>query len=205
MNQNFVFTDYGKSTVLNRETKENSVDKSKDLDKYDKLIDIFSKVMNVIGQDSDLNLDIVFGSQMNNMLEPLGQLSTSVSSLDSVMSPVLETVDELKDISNVANKVAEVASKVGDIADSAGPVLEATAKAASAVALQSCSMSQSAKGKDFSFSSGENYSLSTISEQKSQLPYCKTISKDSLLNVGDKCMVLGIGGGKGNLVVIDII
>ena len=205
VNQNLVFTDYGKSTVLNRETKENSVDQSNDLDKYDKLIDIFSKVMNVIGQDSDLNLDIVFGSQMNNMLEPLGQLSTSVSSLDSVMSPVLETVDELKDISNVANKVAEVASKVGDIADSAGPVLEATAKAASAVAIQSCSMSQSAKGKDFSFSSGENYSLSTISEQKSQLPYCKTISKDSLLNVGDKCMVLGIGGGKGNLVVIDII
>lgn len=173
-------------------------------EKFDKLVDIFSKVMNVIGQDGDLSLDIVFSSQINNMLEPLNQISGSLSNIDSVINPVLEMVDELKDISSIAGKVGEITSKVNDIADTVAPIMEATAKAASAVALQSCSMSQSANGKDFSFSSGNEYSLSTTSESKSQLPYCKSVLKEKLLNVGDKCLVLSIGGGKGNLMVIDI-
>lgn len=202
-NKNEVFEETQTRGLLARNNSDEDSSDNND-EKFDKLVDIFSKVMNVIGQDGNLDLNIVFGSQINNILEPLSQLSSSLSNIDSVINPVLEMVDGLKDISSIAGKVGEIASKVNDIADTSGPIMEATAKAASAVALQSCSMSQSASGKDFSFSSGDEYSLSTTSESKSQLPYCKSVSKEKLLNVGDKCLVLSIGGGKGNLMVIDI-
>lgn len=201
-NKNGVFE--GNQTVGLPENSNSDDSSNVNDEKFDKLVDIFSKVMTVVGQDGDLDLDIVFSSQINNILEPLSQISNSLTNIDSVINPILEMVDGLKDISSIAGKVGEISSKVSDIADTAGPIIESTAKAASAVALQSCSMSQSASGKDFSFSSGDSYSLSTTSESKSQLPYCKSVSKEKLLNVGDRCLVLSIGGGKGNLMVIDI-
>lgn len=169
------------------------------------LVDILTNVVQAIGQDEGFNVDALFNVTTSKALSSFGEITDAVSSVDSLISSTLERVDELQKVTTFIDKIAEVGDKVKDIADTAGPALEATAKAASAVAIQSCSMSQSATGKDFSFNSGDNYDLSTTSEARSQLPWCKELNREQFLEPNCKVLIMAVGAGKNNLYVIDIL
>jgi len=169
------------------------------------MTDMLVNTVQAIGQDGDFSADALFDANVRKVTSEFNKIADAVSGVDSVISSTLERVDELKQVGSLIDKIAEIGSKVKEVADTAGPALEATAKAASAVAIQSCSMSQSASGKDFSFNSGTNYDLSTTTTAKAQLPYCKELGREQFLEPNCKVIVLAIGAGKQNLYVVDIL
>ena len=141
-------------------------------------------------------------SSIKSLFSPL---SNSLDQVSNTISSGLEVVEGLQNIDNALSNISEIGEKIEEISSTAKPALEATAKAAAAVALQSCSMTQSATGKDFSFTSGDNYDLSTTTDSRLQLPYCKELKREHFLEPNCKVLVLAVGAGKQNLYVVDIL
>lgn len=176
---------------------------------HDAVIDQLSTMLvhtvQAIGQDEGFNASSLYNSIENKSLSEFGKIADAVSGVDSILSSTLERIDEFKNIDSSLEKLGEIKDTVQKVADTAGPALEATANAASAVALQSCSMTQSSKGKDFSFNSGDGYDLSTTTEARSQLPWCKELNREQFLEPNCKVLLMAVGAGKSNLYVIDIL
>ena len=161
--------------------------------------------VSAIGQEEGFNPSILMKSVVGKAFSSLDTITDSLSEVTSLVQSSLERVEDLKKIDEMVDTIEEVGDKVKEVADTAGPALEATAKAASSVAIQSCSMTQSSTGKDFTFNSGTEYGLSTTTTSKAQLPYCKELSREQLLEPNCKVLVLAIGAGKQNLYVVDIL
>lgn len=169
------------------------------------LSDMLVHTVQAIGQNEGFNASALYDATENKALSEFGKIAEAVSGVDSTLSSTLERIDEFKSIDSSLEKLGEIKDTVQKVADTAGPALEATANAASAVALQSCSMTQSAKGKDFSFNSGDGYDLSTTTEARSQLPWCKELNREQFLEPNCKVLLMAVGAGKSNLYVIDIL
>lgn len=161
--------------------------------------------VSAIGQEEGFSAAPLMQSVSGKVFSPVDQIADSLTEVNSLVQSTLERVEELKEIDSMVETLSEVGDKVKEVADTAGPALEATAKASSSVAIQSCSMTQSASGKDFSFNSGNNYDLSTTTDSQSQLPYCKELSREQFLEPNCKVIVLAVGAGKQNLYVVDIL
>ena len=171
----------------------------------EQMSNMFVHTVQAMGQDEGFNAKALFNAVTGKAVSEVGKVADVISGVDSVISSTLERVDDLKKVDAFIDKISDVGSKIKDIADTAGPALEATAKAASALAIQSCSMSQSASGKDFSFNSGSNYDLLTTTEARSQLPWCKELNREQFLEPNCKVLLMAVGAGKSNLYVIDIL
>ena len=171
----------------------------------EQMSNMFVHTVQAMGQSEGFNAKALFSVVTGKAVSEVGKVADVISNVDSVISSTLERVDDLKKVDAFIDKISEVGSKIKDIADTAGPALEATAKAASALAIQSCSMSQSASGKDFSFNSGSNYDLLTTTESRSQLPWCKELNREQFLEPNCKVLLMAVGAGKSNLYVIDIL
>ena len=171
----------------------------------EQMSNMFVHTVQAMGQSEGFNAKALFNAVTGKAVSEVGKVADVISNVDSVISSTLERVDDLKKVDEFIDKISEVGSKIKDIADTAGPALEATAKAASALAIQSCSMSQSASGKDFSFNSGSNYDLLTTTEARSQLPWCKELNREQFLEPNCKVLLMAVGAGKSNLYVIDIL
>ena len=169
------------------------------------ITDIFQTIVSAIGQEGDIDLTSLIKGVLNKVTGSFGDITGLIDSVKEVITSLLERLSELHDITDIIGTIHSVAQKAQDIADTAGPILEATAKAASVPLPQSCSMTQAAKGTDFTFSSGDAYYLSTITEPKAQLPYCKELMRETFLEVGTKVLVLAVGAGQKNLYVVDIL
>ena len=167
---------------------------------------MFSDALYALGQDSDFSVTDFLGSLQRKTTGVLSPLADSVEGVEKTVDSTLETLDELKQVNDMIGAIQEVGAKVKEISDTAKPALEATANAASAAALmQSCSMTQAAKKKDFMFTSGDNYDLSTTTDSRLQLPYCKELNREHFLEPNCKVLVLAVGAGKQNLYVVDIL
>jgi len=171
----------------------------------EQMSNMFVHTVQAMGQSEGFNAKALFSAVTGKAVSEVGKVADVISGVDSVISSTLERVDDLKKVDEFIDKISDVGSKIKDIADTAGPALEATAKAASALAIQSCSMSQSASGKDFSFNSGNNYDLLTTTEARSQLPWCKELNREQFLEPNCKVLLMAVGAGKSNLYVIDIL
>ena len=171
----------------------------------EQMSNMFVHTVQAMGQSEGFNAKALFSAVTGKAVSEVGKVADVISNVDSVISSTLERVDDLKKVDAFIDKISEVGSKIKDIADTAGPALEATAKSASALAIQSCSMSQSASGKDFSFNSGSNYDLLTTTEARSQLPWCKELNREQFLEPNCKVLLMAVGAGKSNLYVIDIL
>ena len=171
----------------------------------EQMSNMFVHTVQAMGQSEGFNAKALFSAVTGKAVSEVGKVADVISNVDSVISSTLERVDDLKKVDEFIDKISEVGSKIKDIADTAGPALEATAKAASALAIQSCSMSQSASGKDFSFNSGSNYDLLTTTAARSQLPWCKELNREQFLEPNCKVLLMAVGAGKSNLYVIDIL
>lgn len=171
----------------------------------DLMTDMLVHSVQAIGQDEGFDSGSLFDAIASKVTSMFNKIADAMSGIDPILTSFLERADSLKDLSSVMDKIDDVGKKVKEISESAKPALEATAKAASMVAVQSCSMSQSATGKDFNFTSGNNYDLSTTTESKSQLPYCKELSREKLLEPNCKVIVLAMGAGRQNLFAVDVL
>jgi hypothetical protein len=169
------------------------------------LLDMLSSAISAIGQDTPFEGNTFLGSIKRKVTSVFAPLADSVDGVSSTVDSALEVLPELKQVDEMIGTIQEVGSKIQEISDTAKPALEATAKAASAAAIQSCSMSQSATGKDFTFTSGNNYDLSTTTDSRQQLPYCKELNREHFLEPNCKVLVLAVGAGKQNLYVVDIL
>lgn len=171
----------------------------------DLMTDMLVHSVQAIGQDDGFDSGSLFDAIASKVTFMFNKIADAMSGIDPILTSFLERADSLKDLSSVMAQIDEVGKKVKEIAETAKPALEATAKAASMVAVQSCSMTQSATGKDFNFTSGNNYDLSTTTESKSQLPYCKELSREKLLEPNCKVIVLAMGAGRQNLFAVDVL
>ena len=194
------------SKIETREVQSTEINNTRNTDSItEQMSNMFVHTVQAMGQDEGFNAKALFNAVTGKAVSEVGKVADVISGVDSVISSTLERVDDLKKVDAFIDKISEVGSKIKDIADTAGPALEATAKAASALAIQSCSMSQSASGKDFSFNSGSNYDLLTTTEARSQLPWCKELNREQFLEPNCKVLLMAVGAGKSNLYVIDIL
>jgi uncharacterized protein YoxC len=166
---------------------------------------MFVSAVRAIGQGGVFDSDILFDSTAKKITSVFSPIADSIDKVSSTVDSTLETLDELKNVDSMIDTIKELGDKIKDVTDKAKPAMEAVAKATSAAAIQSCSMSQSAKGKDFGFSSGDNYDLSTTTDSRLQLPYCKQLQREHLIEPNCKVLVLAVGAGKQNLYAIDIL
>ena len=170
------------------------------------LLSMFLHTIMAIGQNEGFEAEeLLDNAIMRKPMSVFNILSESTEGVSKTVDTFLEGVDSLKKLDTLIDSIQEVGDKINEVAETAKPALEATAKAASAAAFQSCSMSQAAQGKDFGFSSGENYDLSTTRDARLQLPYCKQLNREHLLEPNCKVLVLAVGAGKQNLYVLDIL
>lgn len=178
---------------------------SNDTTSKDTLLSMLNNVIYAIGQNEGFSAGDLVDSVTRKVTSIFSPLSNSLDQVSNTISSGLEVVEGLQNIDNVLSNISEIGEKIEEISSTAKPALEATAKAAAAVALQSCSMTQSATGKDFSFTSGDNYDLSTTTDSRLQLPYCKELKREHFLEPNCKVLVLAVGAGKQNLYVVDIL
>lgn len=194
------------SKIDTRPVDKIEIDNTRNTDSItEQMSNMFVHTVQAMGQSEGFNAKALFSAVTGKAVSEVGKVADVISNVDSVISSTLERVDDLKKVDEFIDKISDVGSKIKDIADTAGPALEATAKAASALAIQSCSMSQSASGKDFSFNSGSNYDLLTTTEARSQLPWCKELNREQFLEPNCKVLLMAVGAGKSNLYVIDIL
>lgn len=194
------------SKIETRDVQPTEINNTRNIDSItEQMSNMFVHTVQAMGQSEGFNAKSLFNAVTGKAVSEVGKVADVISGVDSVISSTLERVDDLKKVDAFIDKISDVGSKIKDIADTAGPALEATAKAASALAIQSCSMSQSASGKDFSFNSGNNYDLLTTTEARSQLPWCKELNREQFLEPNCKVLLMAVGAGKSNLYVIDIL
>ena len=169
------------------------------------LLTMLVSAVRAIGQDGTFDADILFGSVAKKVTSVFSPIADSMDKISNTVDSALEVLDALKDVDSMIGTIKELGDKIESVANTAKPAMEAVAKAASAAAIQSCSMSQAATGKDFGFNSGDNYDLSTTTDSRSQLPYCKQLKREHLIEPNCKVLVLAVGAGKQNLYAIDIL
>lgn len=175
-------------------------------EKSDKIVEeVFQSAVTALGLDSDIDIDGLINSLFGKVTAPLNDISNKIESVSAKIQSFLEREDLSQVVESLETITAGLESKVNGIVETTMPIIESTAKAASSISLQSCSMSQSSTGRDFSFTSGDNYDLSTTVDERLQTPYCKEIKRESLLEPNTKVLVLSVGIGKKNLYVIDIL
>ena len=197
------------SWVMSKVGEVTNLDSVKDLINMDNVDGLLSEmiqmVISAIGQEGKLDLNVLLKAVLGKLTDKFKDIATLIEPIMNLLQSFFEKLDDFKQIGDIIDTIASVGDKVNEIAQTAGPALEATAKAAAAVAIQNCSMSQSATGTDFNFTSGMNYNLSTTTDSRLQLPYCKELGREQFLEPNCKVLVLAVGAGKQNLYVVDIL
>lgn len=173
-----------------------------------KTIEMFTDILqHTLSAISQNNFDVLYlvKALISKFTSGFDKIASVVDEIMSRINAMLSTINSLKELSSIMDKLESVSDVIQGVANTIEPALKATAQAASAVAIQSCSMTQSAKGKDFTFNSGDSYDLSTTTTDKAQLPYCKELGREQFLEPNCKVLVLAIGAGKQNLFVVDVL
>lgn len=185
-------------------SEETSVDK--DNPSVKKMTELLQHAVTALGMEEGFDADSLLSALVGKLLSAFNRVSDAVEGVKPMVESAIEEVDTFddmgKDIQESLEKLSETVEKVTANLE---PAIVATAQAASAAALQSCSMSQSAKDKDFSFTSGDNYDLSTTTEPHSLVPYYNRLKRETLLEPNCKLLVLASGAGTNNLIVVDIL
>lgn len=166
--------------------------------------DMFQHTLSALSQEN-FDLSFLLKAIVSKITSCFDKIAGVVEEIMDRVNSMLSTIDSLKNLTTIMDKIQSVSSVIEGVANTIEPALKATAQAASAVAIQSCSMTQSATGKDFTFNSGDNYDLSTTTTAKAQLPYCKELGREQFLEPNCKALVLAIGAGKQNLFVVDVL
>lgn len=143
-------------------------------------------------------------STFDKIADAISQVSSAV---DSSMSKSLVDASSGMEsiINNLSIELGNLKETLEKVYEKAEPALVATAKAASSVAIQSCSMSQNAKDKDASFTTNDSYDLSITTEPKSLHPYHNRLKREKFLEPNCKLLILAVGSGTKNLVAVDIL
>ena len=168
------------------------------------MADLFTHTLNAISQDN-FDASFLVNALLSKLTSAFDKISNVVDEIKSRIQDMLSLIEGFNKLDSILSQISSISSTIDKIANTIEPALKATAQAASAVAIQSCSMTQSATGKDFTFNSGDNYDLSTTTTAKAQLPYCKELGREQFLEPNCKALVLAIGAGKQNLFVVDVL
>jgi hypothetical protein len=143
-------------------------------------------------------------STFDKIADAISQVSSAVDS--SMSKSLVDTSSGMESIiDNLSAGLKTLKDTLEKVYETAEPALVATAKAASAVAIQSCSMSQNAKDKDASFTTNDSYDLSITTEPKSLHPYHNRLKREKFLEPNCKLLILAVGSGTKNLVAVDIL
>lgn len=168
------------------------------------MIDLISHAISALGQDN-FDSDKLVEALENSILSSFDKISSVADDIDKKLGSFLDTQNLFDNMSGIIGRIQNISDTISSLEKTVRPALRATAQSASAVALQTCNMTQAATGKDFTFSSGDSYDLSTTADAKLQLPYCRELMRESFLEPNTKVLVLASGLGKQNLFVVDIL
>lgn len=185
-------------------SEETSVDK--DNPSVKKMTELLQHAVTALGMEEGFDATSLLSALVGKLLGAFNRVSDAVEGVKPMVESAIEEVDTFDDMGkDIQESLEKLSETVEDVTANIEPAIVATAQAASAAALQSCSMSQSAKDKDFSFTSGDNYDLSTTTEPHSLVPYYNRLKRETLLEPNCKLLVLASGAGTNNLIVVDIL
>ena len=174
------------------------------------ITDMLQTAVTDIGLSDGFSADGMMKAIKNKIMGMFDKIADAISQVDSIVDSAMDktSVDGSgmeSIINNLKNTLEDLNSAIKKISDTAEPALVATAKAASSVAMQSCSMTQSAKDKDASFTTNDSYDLSITTEPKSLHPYHNRLKREKFLEPNCKILLLAVGSGTRNLVAVDIL